>query len=323
MSALLDIQHLKVHFRKNEQIIQAVRGISFQLLGGERLGIVGESGCGKSVTARALIKLMTPATYTEGHVYYEGQDLLTFSESQLRAIRGKEIGFIFQDPGGALNPTMTIGKQIAEGYLLHHPHISTSEARAYTIDLLHLVGIQNPQERIDSYPHQLSGGQRQRVMIACAIAPQPKILIADEPTTALDVTIQAQILDLLKDIQKKRAMSIIFITHDMHVAASFCDRILVMYAGKIVESAPSERLFKSPQHPYTQGLLAAIPGAKGKQLQPIVGAPPLLSNPPTGCAFYPRCAHAMVACKALPPPDFACAENQLAACWLNDPRAKK
>lgn len=326
MNKVLSVSDLRVQFKKDEQIIQAVRGVSFDLAPGERLGIVGESGCGKSVTVRSIIKLINShsASIPSGSILFEGQDLLQLTEAQLRKIRGKEIGFIFQDPMNSLNPTMSIGKQIMEGYLLHHKEISHQQATVYAQELLELVGLSGSY--MSRFPHELSGGQRQRVMIACAIAPKPKILIADEATTALDVTVAKQILDLLKTIQKQRQMSVIFITHDLHIATDFCDRILVMYAGKVVESATSEALFKNPKHPYTQGLIGAIPKLeerKTEKLKPIPGSPPLLSSPPNGCAFHARCPHAMRICKEQQPPNFLVASTSFTACWLEDERAKK
>ena len=317
MTELLQVTDLKVTFKT----LEAVRGVSFSIHEGEVLGIVGESGSGKSALAKALVKLH-PAYYTEisGEALYQEKDLLSLSERELQSVRGKEIGMIFQDPMTSLNPTAIIEHQILEGYLRHFPHITKEQARAYVIELLHRVGIPEPELRMKHYPHMLSGGLRQRVMIAIALASKPKLLIADEPTTALDVTIQAQILDLLTSIQQETKTSILLITHDLSVVAAFCDRVLVMYAGKIVESATVEKLFNHPEHPYTQGLLRAIPRLdlpKERPLIPIIGSPPDLSFPQPGCSFCPRCPVAMNICAEKSPPHF---ENK-SACWRHDPRA--
>lgn len=316
MKKLLQVTDLRVTFKT----LEAVRGVNFSMYEGEVLGIVGESGSGKSALAKALVKLH-PSYYTQmsGQVLYQETDLMAMSERELQKVRGKEIGMIFQDPMTSLNPTATVQDQILEGYLRHFPHVNKAAAHAYAIEMLHLVGIPEPELRMKQYPHMLSGGLRQRVLIAIALASKPKLLIADEPTTALDVTIQAQILDLLKKIQRETQTSILLITHDLSVVASFCDRVLVMYAGRIIEEAPIEKLFRHPEHPYTQGLLRAIPRldlAKDQPLIPIIGTPPDLSHPLTGCSFCPRCPVAMNICTQESPPDF---ENK-SACWRHDPR---
>jgi oligopeptide transport system ATP-binding protein len=327
MKKLLDIRNLHVKFLTLGSSLHAVRGIDFHLYEGETLGIVGESGCGKSATAKALMQLTPRHTSSlEGEVYYRDENLLSFSERKMQDIRGKEIGMIFQDPMTSLNPTTKVGQQIMEGYRRHFPKTSLKQARQIALEILHKVGIPHPEERFESYPHTLSGGMRQRVMIALALACQPKILIADEPTTALDVTIQAQILDLLQEIQKETQTSIVLITHDMSVVAKMCDRVIVMYAGQIVECAPVDELFSSPQHPYTQRLLAAIPHlnqAKDHPLIPIDGTPPNLSHPLKGCGFCARCPQAMNVCAKNVPPLFLIGNDHYSACFQHDPRIKK
>ncbi len=319
MKPLLDIKNLHVSFLSHGQMLHAVSGIDFSLYEGETLGIVGESGCGKSATAKAITRLLPlAASKLSGEIWYEGEDLLSFPEKKMQSIRGKEIGMIFQDPMTSLNPTLKIGTQILEGYRKHHPHISYGEALDYTIHMLELVGIAQPAERIHCYPHTLSGGMRQRVMIAIALACKPKILIADEPTTALDVTIQAQILQLMKDVQLKMQTSIILITHDLSVIAGLCDRVLVMYAGKVVENATVEDLFYRPQHPYTQRLLQAIPKinlSPDDPLIPIEGVPPNLTESIEGCAFYPRCPSAMKICRQKQVPLLQIEEKHFSRCW--------
>jgi oligopeptide transport system ATP-binding protein len=324
---LLDVKNLRVCFKTGGKLLRAVRGIDFSLQTGETLGIVGESGCGKSATAKALVKLIpSHSASIEGEIWYEGKNLALYSERKMRSIRGKEIGMIFQDPMTSLNPTSKIGKQIVEGYMRHFPDVRFTQAWDYAIEMLHMVGIPHPEERMDSYPHTLSGGMRQRVMIALALACKPKLLLADEPTTALDVTIQAQILDLMKGIQKKTQTSIILITHDLSVVAHFCDRVLVMYAGKIVEQATVEQLFANPRHPYTQRLLQAIPRldqSKEAPLVPIEGTPPNLSLPLLECSFCARCPHAMNICAQESPSLYEIEQEHKSACFQHDPRAKQ
>lgn len=326
MNKLLSIQDLQVTFSLQKNKLHAVRGVSFDLQEGETVGIVGESGCGKSITAKSIVKLLpSHSAHLSGKILYNGVDLLPFSDKQMQKIRGKEIGMIFQDPMTSLNPTLKIGEQIGENVRRHFPKASRDEVRSRAIELLKLAGIPQPDSRIDDYPHTLSGGMRQRIMIALALASEPKLLIADEPTTALDVTIQAQILALLKEIQEKTKTSIILITHDLSIVAGFCDRVLVMYAGKIVESAAVEDLFRAPQHPYTQRLLQAIPRLdlhKEKPLIPIEGSPPLLTHPLPGCAFAPRCPYAMKMCKLQTPPPFSISKEHQSSCWKHDERAK-
>ncbi len=300
MSKLLSVDHLSVSFRTYLGKVQAVRDISFSVDHGETVAIVGESGCGKSVTAQAIMQLIPspPGKIEQGSILFEGDDLLAKSRREMERIRGKEMGMIFQDPMTSLNPTMRVGKQIMEG-LIKHRSLSKQEARIQAIEMLQLVGISDPEKRIDQFPHEFSGGMRQRVIIAIALACRPKLLIADEPTTALDVTIQAQILDLMKGIQQKTGTSIILITHDLGIVAGMCDRVLVMYGGEIVEMGTVDAIFKNPSHPYTQGLLRSVPHLnmdRDKELLPIFGTPPNLLNPPKGCAFCARCDYAMRIC---------------------------
>ncbi len=327
MNKLLQVKNLNVTFFTQRQKLHAVRDVEFDLHEGETLGIVGESGCGKSATAKALVQLI-PRHHAElsGEIWYGDENLAAYSEKMMQNIRGKEIGMIFQDPMTSLNPTMRIGNQIVEGYLRHFPESSYNKAWDYAIEMLHMVGIPTPEQRMLDYPHTLSGGMRQRVMIAIALACKPKLLLADEPTTALDVTIQAQILDLMKDIQRKTQTSIVLITHDLSVVAKCCDRVLVMYAGKVVESATVQDLFANPQHPYTQRLLQAIPRLnkpKTEPLIPIEGTPPNLSLPLPGCGFCARCPSAMKICAKQSPPLFEIGQGHHSACFKHDPRLVK
>lgn len=321
---MIEVKNLFVTFKTKRHAIRAVRDLSFTIAEGETVGIVGESGCGKSTVAKSLLKLLPASCQLEGEILFQGQNLVELSEKQMQKVRGKEIGMIFQDPMTSLNPTMKIGKQVAEGYARHHPDVSSKEALAYAESLLELVGIPQAKERIDAYPHTLSGGMRQRVMIALALAPKPKLIVADEPTTALDVTIQAQILDLLKEIQQKTGTSILLITHDLSVVAGMCDRVLVMYGGKIVEKAGVEELFSHPRHPYTQRLIQSKPRLDLLQdhpLLPIEGTPPDLSCPPLGCSFCTRCPSALQICAQEEPDFFAVSGSHKSRCWLHDPRA--
>ncbi|MCX6988403.1 MAG: ABC transporter ATP-binding protein [Chlamydiae bacterium] len=324
MTPLLSIENLQITFSSHGKKIHAVSGVDFSLCKGETLGIVGESGCGKSATAKAIMCLLPPhSTSLAGKIEYQGQNLLTLPEKQMQAMRGKEIGMIFQDPMTSLNPTLKIGIQIIEGYRKHHPEVSFAAAFDYAIEMLHLVGISDPAARALEYPHTLSGGMRQRVMIAIALACKPQILIADEPTTSLDVTIQAQILHLLKEIQKKTATSLILITHDLSVIAGICDRVIVMYAGKIVESAPVNDLFYTPQHPYTQKLIQAIPSISRPRNAPlfsIEGHPPQLYARPAGCSFAPRCDVAMKICMQKTAPTVDISPGHYSCCWLHRKR---
>jgi oligopeptide/dipeptide ABC transporter ATP-binding protein len=296
--SLLTVKNLNVSFSIHKKKLHAVRGISFGIDVGEIVGLVGESGCGKSATVQALLRL-DPSQQIEGEAIFKGEDLLTKSIKELNRIRGPQIGMIFQDPMTALNPTMKIGEQIAEG-LIYHQLASRKKALQKAVELLELVGISDPKNCVAQYPHVLSGGMRQRVMIAIAIACGPKLIIADEPTTALDVTISSQILTLLKSLCQRLETSLLLITHDLSVIASVCDRVLVMYAGEIVESASVEEIFYRPKHPYTKMLLQAIPRLdrpKSERLIPIEGAPPSLFEQFKGCPFAPRCPRAIDQCK--------------------------
>lgn len=326
MEKILEVKDLHVSFDTYAGEVQAVRGVNFDLYKGEALAIVGESGCGKSVTAQSIMQLlpMPPARFKKGSILFQEQDLLKKSERQMQQVRGNEIGMIFQDPMTSLNPTTKVGYQIAEG-LIKHLRISKKEALKRAEKMLELVAVSQPDRRVKQYPHEFSGGMRQRAMIALALACEPKLLIADEPTTALDVTIQAQILELLKDIQKKTGTSIILITHDLGVVAETCDRVVVMYAGKVVETGTVDDIFNNPQHPYTQGLLKSVPRMdmnRNEQLRPIIGTPPDLFNPPKGCPFYARCDCAMKVCEEHDPKQEQMNQQHYAACWLHHPMAK-
>ena len=296
---LLSIEDLSVRFGTERGQVQAVDGVSLHVNEGETLAIVGESGSGKSVTALSILRLLGDAGQVDrGRIVFEGQDLVQAPLDAIRRIRGDRIAMIFQEPMSSLNPVLTIGKQVAEP-IWQHRQQSWKEAYQQAGELLQKVAIPDAQARLKDYPHQFSGGMRQRVMIAMALACQPRLIIADEPTTALDVTVQAQILDLLKNLTKEMNSSLILITHDLGVVARYADRVAVMYGGRIVESASAARLYKQPKHPYTQGLMNSIPtlgGGPGARLNTIVGQPPDLANLPTGCAFHPRCAHAQDAC---------------------------
>jgi oligopeptide/dipeptide ABC transporter ATP-binding protein len=322
MTPLLSVQNLHVDFFTRHGLIKAVSGVDFSLYPGEILGIVGESGCGKSAMAKALTKLLPDRTSKmQGSVLFEETNLLHCSEKKLQSIRGKKIGMIFQDPMTCLNPTLKVGEQVIEGYRKHHPHIPYKEAFQHALDMLKAVGIPDPSVRFSAYPHTLSGGMRQKATIALALASKPQLIIADEPTTALDVTVQAQILTFMKSFQKAQGTSILLITHDLSLVAGFCDRVLVMYAGKIVEEAPVEELFYHPKHPYTQRLLQAIPRIDlplNQTLLPIDGMPPLLHEEPKGCAFFPRCLQAQPLCKQNPPPLLQLTNQSYCRCWLHD-----
>ena len=322
---LLDVQDLHVSFDTHAGEVQAVRGVSFWLDAGETLSIVGESGCGKSVTIQTIMKLLpTPPTQIKsGAITYQGTDITHLSDKAMESYRGKEFSMIFQDSMTSLNPTMRVGRQMCEG-ILRHQRVSRQEAQQISAELLGQVGLPNPELVAKRYPHTMSGGQRQRVMIAMAMACNPKILFADEPTTALDVTMQAQILDLMNHLKEKRGTSILLITHDLGVVAKMADRIAVMYAGKIVEYGDARQVFYRPSHPYTWGLLGAMPNLiqdVKSELYAIPGTPPDLYAPPKGCAFAARCPYAMEACLKEDPPEFACGQGHGSRCWLLDPRA--
>jgi peptide/nickel transport system ATP-binding protein len=326
-SSVLAVENLDVRFDTPAGPLHAVHGVSFQVAPGETLGIVGESGAGKSVTALAVLGLIPrPAGIVSGTgIHFEGDDLITLPPERLRKIRGNKIAMIFQEPMTSLNPVFTIGTQIAEAVRLHL-HMKRREAFDYAIEMLDKVGIPLPAQRSQEYPHQLSGGMRQRVMIAMALACNPLVLLADEPTTALDVTIQAQIIDLMLKLQEESGMAIVLISHDMGLVAETCDRVAIMYAGKIVEEAASEQIFDHPLHPYTVGLLNSIPrlrttrtAAKEKKLRTIPGAVPNLVDPPQGCAFQPRCQKALSLCSVKDPVLQQAATGHCVRCWLYDP----
>jgi oligopeptide transport system ATP-binding protein len=317
---LLEVSNLSVKFRTHAGEIHAVRDISFNIQKGETVAIVGESGCGKSVTAQAIMGLIPqpPGFIHSGKIEFLGENLLSKTYRKMERIRGKEIGMIFQDPMTSLNPTMRIGKQIMEG-LVKHQGLSQKEAYGRAIEILKWVGISEPDQRISQYPHEFSGGMRQRVVIAIALACNPKLLIADEPTTALDVTIQAQILELMQHIQKAMGTSIILITHDLGIVAGMCDRVIVMYAGEIVEAGTVDQIYSNPRHPYTRGLLRSVPRLDmnaNQDLVPIEGTPPNLLYPPKACSFCPRCTHAMKICQIKRPALEMVENNHSAACWL-------
>ncbi|MBQ9307242.1 MAG: ABC transporter ATP-binding protein [Clostridia bacterium] len=324
-TAILQVSHLSVSFDTYAGKVEAVRDISFALHRGETLALVGESGCGKSVTCRSIMRLLARnANVDAGEILFSGEDLLKKSNRAMRDIRGGKIAMIFQDPMTSLDPTMKIGKQIAEAVRLHRD-VSRREAKARAEELLSLVGIDEPTRRYHQYPHEFSGGQRQRIVIAIALAADPEILIADEPTTALDVTMQAQIIDLIRDIQKKTGTSVIFITHDLGVVANVADRVAVMYAGRIVEIGLSDEVFYDPRHPYTWGLLASMPtlATDSETLYAIPGTPPTLIHPAPGDAFAPRNPYALEADRIKEPPLFQVSDTHYAATWLLDPRAPK
>lgn len=327
MERLLELKDLEVSFDTYAGEVKAVRGVSFHLDKGEAIAIVGESGCGKSVTAQSIMRLIPspPGRVKNGSIMFNNKEILKLSEREMQAVRGSEIGMIFQDPMTSLNPTMTIGKQITEG-LIKHRHLDKAQANEEALKMLKIVNIPNAEKRMKQYPHEFSGGMRQRAMIAIALACNPKLLIADEPTTALDVTIQAQIIDLMQDLQKELNTAIILITHDLGVVADMAQRILVMYAGKIIESGSLEDIFYKPKHPYTWGLLKSVPRLDAKQkeeLMPIEGTPPDLFAPPVGCGFAARCEYCMNICKEKQPEFLQVGEGHHSACWLSHPDAPK
>ena len=321
---ILSIENLRIHFETFAGEVQAIRGVNLKLQKGETLALVGESGSGKSVTDKSVMKLLSNnAVVKEGSITFKGENILEKSERDMQSIRGKEIAMVFQDPMTSLDPTMKIGKQITE-VIIKHEKVSKEEANKRAEELLELVGIPNAKERMKQYPHQFSGGQRQRIVIAIALACNPDVLIADEPTTALDVTIQAQILELLKELQQQFQMAIIFITHDLGVVANVADRVAVMYAGKVVEVGTVDEVFYNPQHPYTWGLLRSMPTLHtGDTLYAIPGSPPDLLDPPVGDAFALRSDVALEIDRVKEPPMFEVSPTHFAATWLLDPRAPK
>ena len=322
MSALLEVSNLTTVFDTPRRPVAAVDDVSFAIEAGETLGLVGESGSGKSVTALSIMRLVQPpGRVAGGRIVFNGQDLLTLDEKAMRSVRGAGIALIFQEPMTALNPVFRVGDQIAET-LLVHGRATRREAKAKAIELLGAVRIPDPASRVNDYPHQLSGGMRQRVLIAISLACQPSLVIADEPTTALDVTIQAEILDLLREMKKAMNLSLLLITHDLGVIAETADRVAVMYAGRIVEMAPVRSIFRNPAHPYTRGLLASMPGGSpGQRLRAIDGSVPLLGSLPPGCSFNPRCPDRFEPCTVAPPPDYPAGPEQTAKCYLHDPKS--
>nr|WP_300005656.1 ABC transporter ATP-binding protein [Tissierella sp.] len=324
---LLEVKNLAVSFKTFFGEVEAVRNISFDVKNSETVAIVGESGCGKSVTANSIMQLLPtpPAFIKNGEIIFDGVDLLKKTDKDMEEIRGNKISMIFQDPMTSLNPTVRVGKQIVEG-LIHHRGVSKKEAEEKAIDMLRLVSVPQPEKRVRQYPHEFSGGMRQRVMIALAMVSDPKLMIADEPTTALDVTVQAQILDIMKDIQTKLGMSIILITHDLGIVADMSDKVLVMYAGQIIEEASTKELFENTKHPYTVKLLKSIPRLdmdKDEPLHSIEGTPPDLYIPPKGCPFYDRCDRAMKICKDNMPEETVHSATHKSRCWLNHPMAQE
>jgi len=317
--SLLSIEHLTTVFELAGGAVPAVDDVSFEIREGETLGLVGESGCGKSVTALSIMRLVPPpGRIAGGWIRFKNRDLLALPEAEMRAVRGADISLIFQEPMAALNPVFTIGDQIAET-LLVHGRATRREAKTRAIELLEAVRISDAASRVSDYPHQLSGGMRQRVLIAIALACKPSLVIADEPTTALDVTIQAQILDLLREMKSALNLSLLLITHDLGVIAETADRVAVMYAGRIVEHGSVRAILREPQHPYTRGLLASTPrGASGQRLRAIEGSVPLLGALPPGCAFNPRCPDRFEPCRSAPPPEYAVGEEHGARCYLHD-----
>ncbi len=329
MPHLLEVKDLHTHFSTRGGLVRAVEGVSFYLDRGELLGLVGESGCGKSITALSVMRLVAPpGKIVAGEILFEERNLLKFSNAEMRNVRGNDIAMIFQDPMTSLNPVFTVGEQIAEALRLHR-RLSRKDARAAAIEAMREVAIPDPALRADDYPHQLSGGMRQRVMIAMALACDPKVLIADEPTTALDVTIQAQVLELLNNLRRTRELAVLLITHDLGVVAEVADRVAVMYTGKIVEASPVEELFARPKHPYTEGLLRSVPKLttrdviKAERLQTIEGTVPSATALPPGCHFEPRCQYRMPRCREEEIPLYPVGETVTVRCVLYDPAALK
>jgi oligopeptide/dipeptide ABC transporter ATP-binding protein len=315
---LLNIHRLSTHFFTENGVVQAVEAVDLKIGRGEIVGLVGESGCGKTVTTLSIMRLLpSPGRIVNGEIWFEKENLIEKSEPEMRKIRGNRISMIFQEPMSSLNPVLTIGEQIAE-VIKSHQGLSRAQAKNMAVEMLDLVGVPAAATRVNEYPHQLSGGMRQRVMIAMALACKPALLIADEPTTALDVTIQAQVLDLMRDLQKKFHTAIMLITHDLGVVAEMCDEVVVMYLGRVVEHAKVRPIFHDPKHPYTQGLLRSIPSlaSRKQRLEPIKGVVPDPLNAPPGCPFHPRCPHEMEICRREMPPLKEVAPDHQAACWL-------
>ena len=320
MAALLEVKDLRTYFNTRDGVVKAVDGVSYDIQEGETLGLVGESGCGKSVSALSILRLIAspPGRIVGGSVEFEGRDLMKLSDAEMRRVRGNDIAMVFQEPMTSLNPVLTIGRQLTEGLELHLK-MSKGDARSRAAELLTMVGIADAAQQLKNYPHQFSGGMRQRVLIAMALSCNPKLLIADEPTTALDVTIQAQILELLQKLSAEMGTSVLIITHNLGVIARYANRVNVMYAGKIVEGATARELFTNPQHPYTKGLLKSVPRLdqdRTKKLSTIEGSPPDLINLPQGCAFQPRCAYAVAECSVSVPPLTDRGDGHVAACFV-------
>lgn len=319
MDKLLEIKNLRTVFKTYAGQVSAINDVSISIGYGEAVGIVGESGSGKSVTMLSVMRLLSEnGKVTSGEIVFNGRNMAQMSEKEMQVIRGNEIGMIFQDPMTSMNPVFTVGNQLVEAILKHNKKMPKKQAIAKAIDMLKLVGMPSPEKRFHQYPHEFSGGMRQRAMIAMALSCEPKLLIADEPTTALDVTIQAQIIELMKELKDKINMSIILITHDLGLVADICERVVVMYGGTIVEQGPVEEIFYNPKHPYTMGLLSSIPRLNmGKErLNPVEGHPPDMINPPAGCPFAARCSQAMEICNLHKPQYEKISENHGAACWL-------
>ena len=325
METILQVRDLHTSFLTSNGEVQAVRGVSFDVEKGKTLGIVGESGSGKSVTSLSILKLLgTTGRITSGSIQLDGEELTTMGKKEMRAVRGARISMIFQDPMTSLNPLLPLGEQVGEMIWEHNRSMSKQERNEKVLELFRLVRIPEPEKRLKAYPHEFSGGMRQRVMIAMALACRPELLIADEPTTALDVSIQDQILKLMRSLQREIGMSIMFITHDLGVVAELCDRVVVMYGGLIMEEADIMDIFREPLHPYTMGLMASIPDMnqdKSKKLRSIPGSPPDMIHPPKGCPFAPRCPYTMRICTEERPPYAYAGENRRSMCWLLDPEA--
>ena len=330
-AAYLELRDVSVHFPTDDGLVKAVDGLSFSVDRGQTIGIVGESGSGKSVTSQAILGLhRRTRARTSGSILLDGEDLMTVSNERIRQLRGGKLAMIFQDPLSAMHPYYTVGSQIVEGIRIHHSDLSKSAAKSRTIDLLDRVGIPNPKKRVDQYPHEFSGGMRQRAMIAMALANDPSLLIADEPTTALDVTVQAQILDLMRDLQQEFGSAIIMITHDLGVVAEMADEILVMYGGKAVEHGTVDEVFYTPEHPYAWGLLTSMPRldrARKDRLDPVPGNPPSLINVPQGCAFHPRCGYRAEVpddnCRTVVPGLDEASHDHLVRCHIPPPRRRE
>lgn len=316
MTTILEVEQLRTRFRTDNGVVSVVDGVDFSIRAGETLGVVGESGCGKSVTSLSIMRLLPPNGNSEGTIRFNGKNVLELSEKEMQSVRGNEVAMIFQEPMTSLNPLHTVGKQIEEAVILH-TKVSRQQAKERAIAMLKAVGMPRAEEIYGEFPHQLSGGMRQRVMIAMAMSCDPKLIIADEPTTALDVTIQAQILDLMRDLKEKTGTSIMLITHDLGVVAEMCDRVIVMYAGQVVEETDVETLFESPKHPYTIGLMNSIPDLEDEReyLETIPGSVPLAHQMPKGCRFAPRCSKAMPVCEEKSP-ELLQLEGHKCRCWL-------